>query len=34
MLCDCYQLSLDWIYLGRREGLPLQIAQRIPRSAE
>lgn len=34
MLCDRYQLSLDWIYLGRRSGLSLQIAERIPPSAE
>lgn len=34
MLCDRYQLSLDWIYLGRRSGLSLQIAERIPASVE
>lgn len=34
MLCDRYQLSLDWIYLGRRSALSLQIAERIPLSAE
>lgn len=33
-LCDYYRLSLDWIYLGRRDGLPFQVASKIPASAE